>query len=75
MLFTLALLLLDGVMWGLLNSADSALSLGQRAGGGAGRHDVCVLVISTGMRFHCRRKPVKKLQSTINYVSGNKVEK
>ncbi len=28
MLFTLALLLLDGVMWGLLNSADSALLLG-----------------------------------------------
>ncbi|MGM1165599.1 inner membrane CreD family protein, partial [Escherichia coli] len=28
MLFTLVLLLLDGVMWGLLNSADSALLLG-----------------------------------------------
>ncbi|MFP1461515.1 inner membrane CreD family protein [Escherichia coli] len=28
MLFTLALLLLDGVMWGLLYSADSALLLG-----------------------------------------------
>ncbi|MCR6678987.1 inner membrane CreD family protein, partial [Escherichia marmotae] len=28
MLFTLALLLLDGVMWGLLNSADCALLLG-----------------------------------------------
>ena len=33
-LFTLALLLLDGVM-GLLNSADSALLLGTSAGGGA----------------------------------------
>ncbi|MGU0044524.1 inner membrane CreD family protein [Escherichia coli] len=28
--FTLALLLLDGAMWGLLNSADSALSSGTK---------------------------------------------
>lgn len=41
MLFTLVLLLLDGVMWGLLNSADSVLLLGTSV----------LVVVLAGMMF------------------------
>ncbi len=40
LLFVAALLLLDGVMWFLLHSEDSALLLGTGAGAGAERSDV-----------------------------------